>query len=224
MADNVSVTSGAGTTIAADEVADGVLGTVKVQYVKLMDGTLDGTTKGVIGVNGLKTDTAAQGQGAHAAAIVGQPVRIGARALTANYAAVATGQSADTVSTLVGALIQKPYSIPEADWGYAAAASGIVNTTTAVTIAAAAGAGLRNYLTGFGISTDTLGAATEFVIRDGAAGTVIRRFKLQPTALPIAHVDLATPIKSSPNTLLEIATLTAVTGGVYFNAQGYIAP
>lgn len=52
MADNVNVTAGSGTTIAADEVTDGTLGTVKVQYVKLMDGTLDSTTK-IGGSNGL---------------------------------------------------------------------------------------------------------------------------------------------------------------------------
>jgi hypothetical protein len=45
MADNVAITAGAGTTIAADEVVDGTLGTVKAQFVKIMDGTLDGTTK-----------------------------------------------------------------------------------------------------------------------------------------------------------------------------------
>src|SRR6185312_5266700 len=56
MADNVAVTAGAGTTIAADEVVDGTLGTVKVQYVKLMDGTLDSTTKAGVGANGLKVD------------------------------------------------------------------------------------------------------------------------------------------------------------------------
>lgn len=58
MADNVDVTAGSGTTVAADEVTDGTLGTVKVQYVKLMDGTLDGTTKGVIGANGLSVTSA----------------------------------------------------------------------------------------------------------------------------------------------------------------------
>lgn len=56
MADNVAVTAGSGTTIAADEVVDGTLGTVKVQYVKIMDATLDGTTKAAVGANGLKTD------------------------------------------------------------------------------------------------------------------------------------------------------------------------
>lgn len=59
MADNVAITAGTGTTIGADEVTDGTLGTVKVQYVKLMDGTLDGTSKATVGANGLKVDGSA---------------------------------------------------------------------------------------------------------------------------------------------------------------------
>lgn len=59
MADNVAITAGSGTTIAADEVVDGTLGTVKVQYVKLMDGTLDGSTKAAVGSNGLASDVKA---------------------------------------------------------------------------------------------------------------------------------------------------------------------
>jgi hypothetical protein len=55
MADNVTITSGAGTTIGADEVTDGTLGTVKVQYVKLMDASLNGTSKAVVGSNGALT-------------------------------------------------------------------------------------------------------------------------------------------------------------------------
>ena len=56
MSDNVIVTSGSGTTIAADELVDATLGTVKVQYVKLMDGTLDSSTKAAVGAAGLKVD------------------------------------------------------------------------------------------------------------------------------------------------------------------------
>lgn len=56
MADNVSVTPGTGKTIATDEVSDATLGTVQVQYVKLMDGTLDGTAKAGVGANGLSVD------------------------------------------------------------------------------------------------------------------------------------------------------------------------
>lgn len=59
MADNVVVTAGTGTTVGADEVVDATLGTVKVQYVKLMDGTLDGTTKAAVGASGLAADVKA---------------------------------------------------------------------------------------------------------------------------------------------------------------------
>ena len=45
MADNVTLTPGSGKTIGTDEVVDSTLGTVQIQIVKLMDGTLDGTTK-----------------------------------------------------------------------------------------------------------------------------------------------------------------------------------
>jgi hypothetical protein len=44
VADNV-VLPGAGATVATDEVTDGTLGTVQVQFVKLMSGDLGGTTK-----------------------------------------------------------------------------------------------------------------------------------------------------------------------------------
>lgn len=56
MADNVSITPGTGDVVAADQVSDGTLGTCKVQYVKIMDGTIDGTAKATVGTNGLKVD------------------------------------------------------------------------------------------------------------------------------------------------------------------------
>lgn len=166
------------------------------------------------------------GQAAHAATISGNPIRLGARALTSNYTALTTGQTSDLVSTLVGAAIQKPYSIPEADWNYAAAASGISNTTTAVTIASAAGSGLRNYITGIQLSSDALGAATELAVRDGAGGTVIWRKKIGTAGIVNGiNYTFPSPLKSTANTLLEVVTLTAsITGAVYFNSQGYIAP
>lgn len=56
MADNVTITAGTGTTIATDEVTDATLGTAQVQYVKLMDGTLNGTSKATVNAVGLKVD------------------------------------------------------------------------------------------------------------------------------------------------------------------------
>lgn len=111
-------------------------------------------------------------------------------------------------------------------WNYAAASGGIVNSTAGVTIKAAAGAGLRNYLGTLTLNHDALGAATELVIRDGAAGTVLWRSKLQTAAADIAlgsgSITFNPPLKSSANTLLEVACITAVTGGIFVNATGWI--
>lgn len=61
MADNVQITPGAGVSIAADEVNDATLGSCKVQYVKLMDGTLNGTSKATVGASGLAVHAAQNG-------------------------------------------------------------------------------------------------------------------------------------------------------------------
>lgn len=126
--------------------------------------------------------------------------------------------------TANGARIIKDFSDFGDDWKYVAAASGIVNTTTAVTIKAAAGAGVKNYITALHISHATLGAATEIAIRDGAGGTVLWRGTLGTVANEGAGVYFPTPLAGSANTLLEVVTLTAVTGGVYANAQGFVGP
>lgn len=106
-------------------------------------------------------------------------------------------------------------------WTYAAAANGITNTTTAVTVKATAGASVRNVITSIQVSAGTLGAATEVVIRDGAAGTVLWRIFVGTGGIN-ANFTLPVPIFGTANTLLEVATLTAtVTGGVYVNLQGF---
>lgn len=112
----------------------------------------------------------------------------------------------------------------ESEWTYAAAASGILNTTTAVTIKGAPGSSLRNYLTGLQIMAEALGTATELVVRDGAGGTVLWRTKIGTGGLVNGQpYTFETPIAGSPGNLLEVATLTASgTGAVYVNAQGFV--
>jgi len=51
MADNVT-TGTTGLTVLADEVTEGTLGTGKVQMVKIMDATIDGTNKMVVDSSG----------------------------------------------------------------------------------------------------------------------------------------------------------------------------
>lgn len=140
----------------------------------------------------------------------------------ANPAANTNATAVRQIATLLGVAINRPYSIPEADWAFAAGASGIVNSVAAVTLVGAGAAGVKNYITAFTLDWDTLGATTEVVIRNGAAGTVIWRGKL-PTASGSRSIPLPTPLQSSAATLLEFAALTAVTGGIYINAQGYAA-
>ena len=110
-------------------------------------------------------------------------------------------------------------------WNFASAAGGIVNTTAAVTLKAApADATTRNYITDLQIQSATLGGATELAIRDGAGGTVLWHTQLQTTALPMVAFNFQSPLQGSLGNLLEVVTLTAVTGGVWINAQGYTAP
>ena len=108
-------------------------------------------------------------------------------------------------------------------WNYAAAAGGITNTTTAVTVKAAAGAGVRNYVSSMQCTSDALGAATELAIRDGAAGPVIWRGKINTAGwIDGAEITFSPALRGTANTLVEIVTLTAsVTGSVYCNLQGY---
>ncbi len=58
MADNVKITeAGTGTSVAADELTDGTLGSVKVQYIKLMDGSLGGSNKAIVTNRAQPADT-----------------------------------------------------------------------------------------------------------------------------------------------------------------------
>jgi len=154
------------------------------------------------------------------------PIAIGLECRTSSKTSVANSALVRAIATTDGRLITRLNSIPENEWVYAAASGGITNTTTAVTLVAAQAAGVRNYLTSLQLSSDALGAATEIAIRDGAGGTVLWRGKIGIAGIAgVSNIQFSDPLKSTAATLLEVVTLTAsVTGGVYVNAQGYIAP
>ena len=162
------------------------------------------------------------GDAAHDAAIAGNPVRIGGRALTADYTAVAAGDTADFITTLTGKQVMYPYANPNNTWSYAAPAGGLV-TTTAVTIKAAAGANVRNYITDIQVVNSHATVSTELTINDGAAGTVLWRGWLQAAGGGYS-IHFNTPLRGTANTLLEIDEITATgTTGVLFDAQGFTA-
>lgn len=165
-----------------------------------------------------------EGPNTHGLTFDKNPFVAGLQSRTSNYSAKGNGNVTSWVGTQAGAGVIKPFSIPELDWVYAAASGGIVNSSTAVTLKAAGAAGICNYITGIDISHDALGAATEIAVRDGAAGTVLWRMKLQTAALPLTSIRFTTPLRGTAATLIEFLTITNVTGGVYVNARGYQAP
>ncbi|HWH69182.1 MAG TPA: hypothetical protein VNT26_07340 [Candidatus Sulfotelmatobacter sp.] len=172
----------------------------------------------IYAAGGSVTATAA-GQTAHDGVISGSPVRIGARAITSNYAAVASGDAADLISTLVGALITKPYAIPELDWSYGSSTA-VINTSD-VALKAAGAAGIRNYLTGLQLMNSNA-TGTAVVVKDGASTVIWAGYLPANMTAPLV-VQFATPLKGTAATAMNFACLTTA-AAVYVSAQGYQAP
>lgn len=161
------------------------------------------------------------------AATTSNPLIVGGvvRAAASPPLTLIAGDAARHTMTTSGMMGVTPYSTPEATWSYAAAAAGILNTTTAVTVKASAGASLRNYVTDVTLMSETLTTATEFAIRDGAAGPVLWRIKIPTGGLPTTQFSFSVPLRGTAATLLEVVTLTASgAGAVYANLQGFVAP
>ena len=161
----------------------------------------------------LLTTATASGPAAHDAAASGNPLRVSARALTAHYASVQTGDTADLVATLAGSLIVKPYAIPEQTWN----SNVSLTTTTAAALAVAPGAGLKRHITGLQ-AINTGASAVDLILLDG----VTERWRLPlPVNVPVSVV-FNTELLTTANVALN-ANLSA-TGTVRVNAQGYTAP
>lgn len=187
-------------------------GTVSVAYTLSLEGATSAATATV------------WGQAGEASAVAGNPVTIGVECRNTRKTAVGNGQVVRPIGTVDGKLIVRNHSIPENEWKYAAASGGIVNTTTPVTLAAAAGAGLSAYITSMQIRAQALGNATEIVLLDGLAA-VYWRSEIGTAGLPLTEIVFEDPIKLIANSSLTFATVTASgTGAVYVNAQGYYAP
>jgi len=131
---------------------------------------------------------------------------------------VVTARGVDLLATIIGALVTKPYAIPEADWTYAGPLAGIATGSDTV-VQAAGGAGIRRYVTGMQVQNASA-TATEFQIRDGT--TPVWR-TLLPANLGPTNIDFPTPLRSTANAALNIQAVTA--GAVVIvNLQGFTAP
>lgn len=209
-----------GAATAAKQPALGTAGTASADVITIQ-GIASGTAVAVALAAGTNTNEVV-GDAAHDAPIAGNPVRIAGRALTADYTAVAAGDVADLITTLLGKQVVIPYCLPGQMWSYAAPAGGLVSQV-AVTIKAAAGAGIRNYITHIDVVNSHATISTELVINDGAAGTVLWRGWLQAAGGGYS-INFDPPLRGTANTLLEIDEVTATgTTGVLFNCVGFTA-
>lgn len=147
------------------------------------------------------------------------PLAIGLEGRTSSKTSVTNAMLVRPISTVDGRQITRLNSIPENEWQYAAASGGITNTSDVV-LQAAAGAGIKNYLTGLTLANASA-TATEVVVKDGGS-TVIWRMYLAANA-PIQNIKFITPLQSTANTALNVACITTGTQ-TYISAQGYKAP
>lgn len=151
------------------------------------------------------------GDVAHGSASGGNPLLLGAHAVSAEPSAVDTADVSRIQSDLTGKLIFLPYAIPECFLSGTNSATGTSNTE----VIAAQGGSTRIYLTTLIIhnssSTNTLvnikdGTTTKLVIPAPANGGAV--VKLDP------------PLRGTANTALNFASGSGVTT-MYVSATGY---
>lgn len=166
-------------------------------------------------------DVRAQGTNAVGFAFAGN-VLMGGVVLKTTPVSLTDGLGHYLQGTESAALVVEKHAAGVNGWSYAPPSGGIAGSSAGVTAKASAGAGLRNYVDSMQLSWNTLSAATDFQIRDGASGTVLARFAL-PTAAGSMNVVFDKPLRGSAATLIEIAQSGTVTGGILCNLQGHAA-
>ena len=145
------------------------------------------------------------------------PVAVAGRASNANITAMsATGDAVAALMTMIGALIVRPYSLPEADWSFV----GTIVTNADTAVRAAGGIGIKQYVTAVQLQ-NTNAVATLFHIKDGT--TIKHTVSLPASMAAPVDIEFPTPLQTTANAALNIACAT--TGAnVLANLQGYTAP
>lgn len=195
MADGVQITSGSGTTIATDQVTDGTLGTgIQVQYVKLMDGTIDSVNKGIIDSSG----------------------RLATLATQTGTWTVQPGNSANTTPWLMQPSDGTHSAAVDASHGLKVLAyidSSSVNANGQATMANSAPVVISSNQATLAIAADTS------QIANGASGTMLTQTGAAPTfSTSGAHTVVA--LVSSKKIRILSAWIT-VNGAVNFNFQSH---
>lgn len=157
------------------------------------------------------------GDAAHDAAIAGNPVRVGGRAVSADYTAVATGDTADLICDLNGKQVVLPYTIPE---NLVSGVTAAITGTSDTSVIAAAGAGIRNYVTSITVTNSHATIGTVVELKDGT--TVIWRGYAAPAGGGFT-LSFPAPLRGTANTAINAANVTTGSN-TYVSAAGYKAP
>lgn len=156
----------------------------------------------------------AVGAVAHDAAIAGNPVRVGARAVNAEVTAVANGDAADLVTDLTGKQIVLPYANPE---NFVAGFTSDITGTTDTSVIAAQGVGVRIYVTQLVVQNSHATVSTWVNIKDNTT-TIYTVYA--PAVGGGVSVTLPVPLRLTANVALQAACVT--TGAnVRVSASGY---
>ncbi len=157
-------------------------------------------------------------------AITGNPVNLGAQAVSSENAAVTTARNVQLVADLVGKLIVLPYANPE-NFVSGAITSAMSGTTTTSLLAAPA-SGLRNYITQITVSNGSTTVSTDILIQDGSGGTTL--YVVPAPAAAVATTGggggtfvFPTPLRQ-PTTATAIFCANVTTGSsTKVSASGY---
>jgi hypothetical protein len=178
-----------------------------------------------VDANSVPTAPSTEVAAPHGAAAGSRPMGVAGRARTSFDTAVDNADAAGVMVDKFGRVITRSDAPEDLGWVSAPIAGGIVAIGDTVLVPTAPGASLRRYIKSVQISIGSLSAATELVIKDAAGGAILWRCML-PNGVPMIAVPIHfdRPLACALNGIPQVAILTAATGGVFLNAQGYTGP
>ena len=168
---------------------------------------------GTLGVGGLAAPGVAAG---------GNPVLVSGLTVNAIPAAALTAaRVADIPITTDNQVIVHLHGSPENEW-QASSGTTPLATNTSTAAKAAAGAGIRNYVTDIHVVNNSATVSTTFSILDGASVIWTTYLPATTAALPVVPVtkEFITPLKGTAATALNVQCGTT-SASVFYNVSGY---
>lgn len=138
----------------------------------------------------------------------GRPLGVGAFVFNGTSWDRSRGDANGTVVT--------PHALAASRWSYAGVSGGIT-TTSDVTLIAAGGTSVRNYLSALQY-INTSAVASEIVVKEGS--TVLWRGYAPAAMTQAEKIMFEVPLRAAPNTPLTVALLTTATATIV-SAQGF---